>query len=90
MKQFLITALISVFISSALFSQSYYRYQGKKVDLKTDSEMFVVQVEQQFAETQHIVLDKQLQKGEIKLYKKIANNRFLVYGLKSQPRNDAY
>ncbi len=89
MKKFFITIII-IFISTSLFSQSFYRYQGKKIDLRVDSTMFVIQADKQLAEKQYSTLKEQLQKGEIDFFQKIPNNRFLVVGPKWQPENYDY
>jgi len=77
MRKVFIRIVIALF-SASLFSQSFYRYQGNVVDLKVDSTLFVIQTDEQFAERQNSYLEKQLSLGEIRSFKKIANNRFLV------------
>jgi subtilisin family serine protease len=90
MKKFFIT-LIIVLVSTTLFSQSFYRYQGKKIDLRVDSTTFVIQTDkQQLAEIQDSVLKEQLQKGKIDFFQNMPNNRFLVVGSKPQPENYDY
>lgn len=84
------TTIIIIFISTSLFSQSFYRYQGKKIDLKVDSTMFVIQADKQLAEKQYSALKEQLQKGEIDFFQKMPNNRFLVVGDKPQPEKYDY
>jgi len=64
--------------SASLFSQSFYRYQGKAVDLKVDSTLFFIQTAKHLAERQNSCLEKQLSLGEIRSFLRIANNRFLV------------
>lgn len=83
MKKLFITGVI-IFISTVLFSQSFYRYQGKKIDLKVDSTAFVVQPNYQLVEKQNRAFEEKLQKGEIEFFQKMPNNRFLVEGAKLQ------
>ena len=90
MKKFFIT-LIIVLVSTTLFSQSFYKYQGKKIDLREDSTTFVIQIDkQQLAEKQNSILKEQLQKGEIDFFQKMPDNRFLIVGPKPQPENYDY
>lgn len=85
-----ITTIVIVFISFTLFSQSFYKYQGKKIDLYADNTMFVVQSNSRLVEKQNNVLEESLKKGEIKFFQKIPNNRFLVGVDKMQPENYDY
>lgn len=81
-----ISTLITIlFITVSLFSQSYFRYQGQKIQLSADSTAFVIQTNIQSAEKQNSALEKQLQEGEIKSFQKLPGNRFLVIGNKSLP-----
>jgi subtilisin family serine protease len=89
MKKIIITLAI-VFTSTVLFSQSFYWYQGKKIDLKADSSTFVVQSDMLLIEKQNTVLKEQLQKGEIEFFQQIPNNRFLVITAKLHPENYDY
>jgi hypothetical protein len=78
----LLTTIVVIFIATSLFSQSFYRYQGKRIDLKADSNMFVIQSNNQLVEKQNSAFKEKLQKGEIEFFQKMPNNRFLVRGAK--------
>ena len=81
-----ISTLITIlFISVSSFSQSYFRYQGQKIQLSADSTAFVIQTNIQSAEKQNSALEKHLQEGEIKSFQKLPGNRFLVIGNKLLP-----
>ncbi|MDP3916075.1 MAG: S8 family serine peptidase, partial [Bacteroidota bacterium] len=84
------TTILIVFISTLLFAQSFYRYQGTRIDLSLDSNLYVVQPNSQLVEKQNSAFEEKLQKGEIGFFKKIPNNRFLVGGAKLQPENYDY
>lgn len=84
------TTIVIVFISTSLFSQSFYRYQGNRIDLRVDSNTFVIQSNNQLVEKQNSAFEEKLQKGEIEFFQKMPNNRFLVRGAKLQLGNYDY
>jgi hypothetical protein len=85
-----LTTIVILFISTVLFSQSFYRYQDKKIYLTVDSTMSLIQTEKQLTEKQNTALEKLLQKKEIDFFHKISNNRFLFVGNKSLLENYEY
>ncbi len=89
MKPLFITIFI-ILISNTLFSQSYYRVQDKKINLNADTTAYIIQTDKRFVEKCNSTLKAQLQKGEFESFQKISNNRFLIVGVKSQPRNYSY
>ena len=89
MKKLLITIII-ISYSTLLFSQSFYRYKGKKIDLRVDSTTFVIQSNNHLIEKQNKVLEEQLQKKEIDRFKMISGNRFLVVGARHQFKDYDY
>ncbi|WP_026475023.1 hypothetical protein [Alkaliflexus imshenetskii] len=86
MKRFFTTIVIG-FISTILFSQSFYRYQGEKIDLKIDSTAFVIQLSNQFVEKQNSVFEEKHRKGEIDFFQVMPGNRFLIRGTKLKAEN---
>ena len=80
MKKCLATIVIISIYSITLFPQSFYRYQGKRIDLVEDSSMFVIQTDERMVEKQNSTLEMKLQNGEIKSFQKISNNCFLIVG----------
>jgi len=84
------TTIGLVFLYATIFSQSFYLYMGKKIELLPDSLMFVIQTDKDSAEKQKSTLEAKLQKGEIKSFQKISNTRFLVVGNKPQPEYYEY
>jgi subtilisin family serine protease len=86
-----ISTLIFIFIiSTSLFSQSSYQYQGQKIQLRVDSSAFVIQTKNQSVEKQNSALEMQLQNGEINSFQKMPNDRFLVVGNKLLPGDYDY
>lgn len=84
------TTVVIVFIFTSLFSQSFYRYQGKRIDLRVDSNTFVIQSNNQLVDKQNSAFEEKLKKGEIEFFQKMPNNRFLVRGAKLQFGNYDY
>lgn len=79
MKKLLTIVIFILIFTVSAFSQSFYRYQGRMINLKADSGIFVIQTDEQISiEEQELVLKKQLQKGKINFSHKISNNRFLI------------
>jgi len=90
MKKLIVTFLIVFASSLILFPQSFYRYQGQKIDLRKDTTTFIIQSSKYLFEQLNTSLEEQLQQGEVESFQKMPNNRFFVRGNKPKPEYYSY
>lgn len=89
MKKILVI-LWSVFFSTVVFSQSYYRYNGKEVLLNADKSVFFVKTTEYQNTKESARLEMQKKKGTVKSYQEIGNNSFIIMGENLQLDTENY
>lgn len=81
MKKTLAFVICTFIVVINSFGQYGYRFQKKEIKLKTDSSMYFIQINnEQRTANQNEELKQKEKDGVIKLFHRITNNSFLIYG----------
>ncbi len=91
MKKTLALVICTFIVVINSFGQYGYRFQKKEIKLKTDSSMYFIQIidEQRIANKNEDLKQKE-KNGDVKLFHKLTNNSFLIYGNNFQHDSSDY